>query len=124
MEPVQQGNIIELNITQKEALFFFIVPILLDIRFICPNIFFSARIGGILCPYLNMVADYWRPGPLIVYGILAFSAGILSLLLPETLNTTLPDTIEEGEKFGKEEKRCDCISLKKQSHSLTEDQIE
>ena len=45
-------------------------------------LYFSARVGGILCPYLNMVADYWRPGPLIVYGGLAFLAGIFSLLLP------------------------------------------
>ena len=76
-------------------------------------LFFSARIGGILCPYLNMVADYWRPGPLIVYGILAFSAGILSLLLPETLNKKLPETIEDGERFGKEQTACFCLSFGK-----------
>ena len=57
-----------------------------------------------------MVADYWRPGPLIVYGLLAFSAGMLSLLLPETLNKKLPETIEDGENFGKSEKRCFCTS--------------
>ena len=68
-----------------------------------------------------MVADYWRPGPLIVYGLLAFSAGTLSLLLPETLNKKLPETIEDGEKFGKGEKRCDCISSNKRSTSLPED---
>jgi len=33
----------------------------------------SARIGGILCPYLNMLGEYWRPLPLIVYGVFAFS---------------------------------------------------
>ena len=68
-----------------------------------------------------MVADYWRPGPLIVYGLLAFSAGTLSLLLPETLNKKLPETIEDGEKFGKGEKRCGCISSKKRSTSLPEE---
>jgi len=46
-------------------------------------------------------ADYWRPLPLILIGALAFSAGILSLLLPETLNKKLPETIEDGEKFGR-----------------------
>ena len=60
-----------------------------------------------------MVADYWRPGPLIVYGILAFSAGILSLLLPETLNKKLPETIEDGERFGKEQPTCSCLSFGK-----------
>ena len=57
-----------------------------------------------------MVADYWRPGPLIVYGLLAFSAGTLSLLLPETLNKKLPETIEDGENFGKSDTKCFCIS--------------
>ena len=81
-------------------------------------LYFSARVGGILCPYLNMVADYWRPGPLIVYGGLAFLAGIFSLLLPETLNKKLPETIEDGEQFGKGEKRCSCLSRNKSSDSV------
>ncbi|GLG96477.1 Carcinine transporter [Gryllus bimaculatus] len=45
-------------------------------------------------------ADYWTPLPLIIFGALAFTGGLLSLLLPETLDKKLPDTIEEGEKFG------------------------
>ena len=34
-------------------------------------------------------------------GILAFIAGILCLMLPETRNRALPETIPEGEKFCK-----------------------
>ena len=53
----------------------------------------SARIGGILCPYINMLrwnriipislsselistlfSDSWTPLPLIIYGVLAFTA--------------------------------------------------
>ena len=48
-----------------------------------------------------MLDETWRPLPLIIYGILAFSGGILSLLLPETLNKELPETIEDGETFAK-----------------------
>ena len=48
-----------------------------------------------------MLDETWRPLPLIIYGILAFSGGVLSLLLPETLNKVLPETIEDGEKFAK-----------------------
>jgi OCT family organic cation transporter-like MFS transporter 4/5 len=44
--------------------------------------------------------DHWRPLPLLIYGALALCGGLLSLLLPETLNKKLPDTIEEGELFG------------------------
>jgi hypothetical protein len=44
--------------------------------------------------------DHWRPLPLLIYGALALGGGLLSLLLPETLNKKLPDTITEGEMFG------------------------
>jgi OCT family organic cation transporter-like MFS transporter 4/5 len=37
---------------------------------------------------------------LLIYGALALVGGLLSLLLPETLNRKLPDTIAEGEMFG------------------------
>lgn len=60
----------------------------------------SARIGGILAPYTLLLGDHWRPLPLLIYGALALCGGLLSLLLPETLNKKLPDTIEEGEAFG------------------------
>lgn len=60
-----------------------------------------ARFGGILAPYINILGDIWRPFPLVVFGVLAFISGLLSLYLPETLNKKLPETIEEGERFGK-----------------------
>ncbi|XP_059486702.1 organic cation transporter protein [Neocloeon triangulifer] len=65
----------------------------------------AARVGGMLAPFVNQLADYWRPAPLILIGALAFSAGIMSLLLPETLNKKLPETIEDGELFGKKEEK-------------------
>ena len=67
-------------------------------------------IGGIICPYINMLDETWRPLPLIIYGILAFSGGILSLLLPETLNKELPETIEDGETFAKKRSFISCVS--------------
>ncbi|XP_061396833.1 organic cation transporter protein-like [Musca vetustissima] len=60
-----------------------------------------ARIGGILAPYLNLLGQIWRPLPLIICGALAFLGGLLSLMLPETLNKPMPETIEDGERFGK-----------------------
>ena len=65
----------------------------------------SARLGGILCPYINMLSDLRRPLPLIIYGALAFTAGILSLFLPETLGRKLPETIRDGENFGQSQHR-------------------
>lgn len=63
-----------------------------------------ARIGGILAPYINSLNLIWKPLPLILLGACAFAGGLLSLFLPETLNKKLPETIEEGENFGKKVK--------------------
>lgn len=66
-----------------------------------------ARFGGILAPYINILADIWKPFPLIIFGTLAFIGGLLSLYLPETLGKELPETIEEGENFGKRPRKGD-----------------
>ncbi|KAH8382651.1 hypothetical protein KR009_004637 [Drosophila setifemur] len=63
-----------------------------------------ARVGGILAPYLKLLGEIWRPLPLIICGALSLTAGLLSLLLPETLNKPMPETIEDGENFGKKTK--------------------
>ena len=68
----------------------------------------SGRVGGILCPYINMLSDVWTPVPLIIYGALALTGGLLTLLLPETLGRKLPETIQDGENFGsKREDSCE-----------------
>lgn len=61
----------------------------------------AARVGGILAPYFNLLGEVWVPLPLITYGALAFIGGLLSLMLPETHNQKLPETIADGEEFGK-----------------------
>ncbi|XP_017856298.1 PREDICTED: organic cation transporter protein [Drosophila arizonae] len=64
-----------------------------------------ARVGGILAPYLNLLGEIWRPLPLVICGALSLTAGLLSLLLPETLNKPMPETIADGENFGKKSKQ-------------------
>lgn len=44
--------------------------------------------------------DYWRILPMIVMGLMALSAGILTFFLPETLGAPLPMTIDDAENFG------------------------
>lgn len=61
----------------------------------------AARVGSIMAPYINLLSEYWQPLPLIIFGVIAFLGGIFSLLLPETLNKQLPESIADGEKFGK-----------------------
>ncbi|XP_068157507.1 organic cation transporter protein-like [Drosophila tropicalis] len=60
-----------------------------------------ARVGGIIAPYLKLLGEIWQPLPLIICGALSLTAGLLSLLLPETHNKPMLETIEDGENFGK-----------------------
>jgi len=54
-----------------------------------------ARFGGILAPFVSM-ADSIQPAlQFTIYGVLSFSSGILNLLLEETLNRTLPETLDD-----------------------------
>uniref|UniRef100_A0A1B6LD98 Major facilitator superfamily (MFS) profile domain-containing protein n=1 Tax=Graphocephala atropunctata TaxID=36148 RepID=A0A1B6LD98_9HEMI len=64
-----------------------------------------ARFGSILAPYINITAEIWQPMPLLIFGVCALVSGIISLILPETLNRKLPESIEEGERFGKKPKQ-------------------
>ncbi|XP_035825611.1 solute carrier family 22 member 1-like [Aplysia californica] len=65
-----------------------------------------ARIGGILAPFVGdlgsvLEGDIAVALPLIVFGGLCLTAGLLDLLLPETLNRKLPDTVEDAKNFGR-----------------------
>lgn len=40
--------------------------------------------------------------PLVVMGIISAIGGVVGLRLPETLFRKLPQTMEEGEEFGKD----------------------
>ncbi|KAK6170807.1 hypothetical protein SNE40_019111 [Patella caerulea] len=63
-----------------------------------------ARFGSMLAPYIadggkTIGGDFGRAMPLMVFGGLSTAAGLLCLLLPETLNKDLPETIVDGEHF-------------------------
>ncbi|XP_064636407.1 organic cation transporter protein-like isoform X2 [Lineus longissimus] len=55
----------------------------------------SARIGGILAPFVLLIGEYSAPVPLILFGVLSIIGGLTSLLLPETLGRPLPETVED-----------------------------
>lgn len=60
-----------------------------------------ARIGGALAPYINMMDDIWGPLPMVIFGSLAGMASLLTLQLPETRSRQLPETLKDGENFGR-----------------------
>lgn len=43
--------------------------------------------------------------PLILFGCTAIVSGLLVLQFPETLNTKLPDTVEEAENLGRNNRK-------------------
>jgi len=61
----------------------------------------SARVGGVSAPYLIFLSQFWKPLPILIFGLTAFVGGLLSTLLPETYNTQLPETLADGERLGK-----------------------
>ncbi|XP_071478126.1 organic cation transporter protein-like [Diadema antillarum] len=74
----------------------------------------SARIAGILAPIILLLNETWEPLPVLIFGVASIAAGLLILLLPETLGEKLPETIEEGELFG----------TKKMASDVTETYVE
>lgn len=61
----------------------------------------GGRLGNMLAPFSSLVARNipWLPG--ILFGTSSIIVGCLALLLPETLNRPLPQTIEDIENWSK-----------------------
>ncbi|XP_022118417.2 solute carrier family 22 member 1 [Pieris rapae] len=64
---------------------------------ICSSI---GRLGSLLAPQTPLLMTYWTGLPAFIFGASSLLSGALTLLMPETANTQLPDTVQEAEAIG------------------------
>ncbi|KAF3850611.1 hypothetical protein F7725_012383 [Dissostichus mawsoni] len=57
-----------------------------------------ARLGVSISPLIMLLEDVWHLLPAVTYCAVAVGSGLVASLLPETLNTRLPESIEDIEK--------------------------
>ncbi|GBP53925.1 Organic cation transporter protein [Eumeta japonica] len=55
------------------------------------------RIGSILAPQTPLLMEVMPSLPYLLFGVMAACSALLMLLTPETLNVTLPDTVDQAE---------------------------
>uniref|UniRef100_A0A1A9WLX5 Major facilitator superfamily (MFS) profile domain-containing protein n=1 Tax=Glossina brevipalpis TaxID=37001 RepID=A0A1A9WLX5_9MUSC len=75
----------------------------------------SSYVGGlglIVIPFVTYLGKDNLKLPLVIMGFVSVLGGFTSLRLPETLHHRLPQTIDEGEEFGKEWTFNECCSCK------------
>ncbi|XP_067311710.1 solute carrier family 22 member 7-like isoform X2 [Pseudorasbora parva] len=59
---------------------------------------FMARLAASICPLIMLLVDMWILLPEIIFCTVAIFSGLIALLLPETQNARLPETIEDIEQ--------------------------
>lgn len=65
-----------------------------------------ARLAGALTPLITLLDSLDKTVPTVIFSTIAITSGLLSLLLPETLNQPMPQSMEDGERFGKGDTAC------------------
>ncbi|XP_017844794.1 solute carrier family 22 member 6-like [Drosophila busckii] len=71
--------------------------------------YISGSIVSILVPYILHLRTYNPAAPSIILCLFFFSSAYTCLHLPETHNRKLPNTLAEGEQFGKHERMFDFL---------------
>lgn len=61
----------------------------------------AARLSGALTPLITLLDSFDPTIPAITFGIVALLSGTWVMMLPETMNQPMPESIEDGENFGK-----------------------
>ncbi|XP_068082755.1 organic cation transporter protein isoform X2 [Anabrus simplex] len=74
-----------------------------------------ARLSGALTPLITLLDSFDRTLPSVIFASIAVLSGLLSLILPETLNKGMPQTLQDGEDFGRGDTAC-ASCYNKRSH--------
>lgn len=61
-------------------------------------------VSTMIAPFVVYLSNIATLLPLIILGFLGIMGGLLSLLLPETVDRVLPQTLQDGEEFGKNQR--------------------
>lgn len=70
--------------------------------------------------HILYLGEFNRALPELILGFLSILGAVTCLFLPETLNRTLPVTLDDGEQFGENERICDfACCLRAQATSST-----
>lgn len=59
------------------------------------------RVGSMIAPQTPLLSKVWVPLPMLIFGCLGITSGVAILRLPETLNTQLPDTVQDAMNMSK-----------------------
>lgn len=59
-----------------------------------------ARLSATLTPLISLLDSFDPTLPSIIFSVIAMMSGFWLLFLPETLGSPMPQSIEDGEKFG------------------------
>ncbi|KAK4014106.1 hypothetical protein OUZ56_026651 [Daphnia magna] len=73
----------------------------------------AGYVAAIVSPYIVDLARFSPLLPLTILGLLALIGAFVGIMLPETLGSVLPETIEDGENFGKDQSFWDFPCCKK-----------
>ncbi|XP_071449485.1 carcinine transporter [Hetaerina americana] len=70
---------------------------------------YIAGLGLVIIPFIVYLGSEMLVLPLVILGVVSVVGGLSGLRLPETLHHRLPQTVEEGEEFGKDWNWKECI---------------